>query len=407
MGLLIKNHLENAIEALKANRMRTMLTVTGVTIGVASITAVLSLASGAANFLSTQAVATKDSVALVRSNSSPATPDSLLADFQSLHTTTTLTEKDVLDIDKAVEASVAPMANLHTGIKAKDGAIDGKHATLVGSSPSLFEIANLAMLEGDFIADGSGMNGIVVGSQLAVDLFGTEHALGNILKIREETFTVIGVLKVTNQPINYLGVDFDRSAIVPVAAVKHFTQGVAQIQQIIISTENKAELTQIKKQVEELLLKNHLGEDDFMVLTGSAITAPSSKLFSSITVTVVIIAGISLLVGGIGIMNIMLVNVAERNREVGIRKAIGATSNQIINQFLIESAIVGLLGGIFGYALGLASSFILGMYLPFTPILEWHTAALSIGVAVATGILFGIYPAIRAANKDPIEALHQ
>ncbi|OYW86064.1 hypothetical protein B7Z17_01195, partial [Candidatus Saccharibacteria bacterium 32-49-10] len=127
---------------------------------------------------------------------------------------------------------------------------------------------------------------------------------------------------------------------------------------------------------------------------------------SSIVATVAIIAGISLLVGGIGIMNIMLVNVAERRREVGIRKAIGATDSHIINQFLIESAIIGFLGGIFGYILGLAVAFGLGLYLPFTPTLQWEIALLSIGIALITGVLFGVYPAIRAAKKDPIESLY-
>jgi ABC-type antimicrobial peptide transport system permease subunit len=114
---------------------------------------------------------------------------------------------------------------------------------------------------------------------------------------------------------------------------------------------------------------------------------------------------VSLIVGGIGIMNIMLVNVAERQREVGIRKAIGATNSHVINQFLIESCLIGLAGGILGYAIGLATAYAIGLYLPFTPALEWQVAALSIGIATITGILFGIYPAIRAAKKDPIESL--
>ena len=269
------------------------------------------------------------------------------------------------------------------------------------------QIANLAMFEGDFLADDSIGSGIIVGNQLAIDLFGTEHAIGSVLTIRGETFTVMGVLKSINQPINYLGVDFDRSAIIPLGTIKQFTQNVAQIQQIIISANEKQQLATSTKKAKEVLSKNHLGEEDFQILTGSAITAPNNKLLAGITLTVAIIAGISLLVGGIGIMNIMLVNVAERNREVGIRKAIGATGGHIINQFLIESAIVGLLGGIFGYLIGLSVSFILGIYLPFSPVLDWRVASLSIGIAVLTGTLFGAYPAIRAAKKDPIEALHQ
>jgi len=405
MRFLGKNHLENAIEALRANRLRTALTITGVTIGVASISAVLSLASGATQFLNGQVAATADSVALVRSSSIATTPESVLADFQALHSTTTLTEKDAHDLAKIPDASVAPMAILHTSLKAKDGKVDGQSATLIGSSPSLLEIASLKLLEGDFISNDS--RSVVVGNQLAIDLFGTEHALGNMMQIRGQNFTVSGVLKATKQPINYLGVDFDRSAIIATGVIKQFSQSVAQIQQIAINADEGKPLGPIVEQAKQIIENNHLGEKDFTILTGEAITAPSSRLFAGITLTMAIITGISLLVGGIGIMNIMLVNVAERNREVGIRKAVGATNNHIINQFLIESAIVGLLGGIIGYLIGLAAAFILGMYLPFTPILEWQVAALSIGVALLTGIIFGIYPAARAARKDPIISLRQ
>lgn len=128
-------------------------------------------------------------------------------------------------------------------------------------------------------------------------------------------------------------------------------------------------------------------------------------MVSAIALVVAVIAGISLLVGGISIMNIMLASVAERQREVGIRKAIGATNFQIINQFLIESAIVGCIGGIIGYSVGIGSAYLLGMYLPFTPSLQWQVALLAISTAIITGVMFGLYPAVRAAQKDPIETL--
>jgi ABC-type antimicrobial peptide transport system permease subunit len=117
------------------------------------------------------------------------------------------------------------------------------------------------------------------------------------------------------------------------------------------------------------------------------------------------VAGISLLVGGIGIMNIMLVNVAERQREIGIRKAIGATDAHVINQFLIESCIIGLLGGILGYAIGIGGAYAASLYLPFAPVLQWQVAAIGIGIATTTGVLFGIYPAAKATKKNPVESL--
>lgn len=407
MRLLISNHIGNAVEALRANRLRTILTIVGVTIGVASITAVLSLAGGATQFLSKQVAATNDSVALIRSNSVLSTPDSILADFQSLHATSTLTEEDVDSLSLIAEAKIAPMAILRTSMKAKESSIDGKHASLIGSNANLMSLTGLEIHNGQFLADTNGTNGIVLGNQLSVDLFGTEQSVGNLLKVRDHTYTIIGVLKATNQPVNYFGINFDNSAIAQLDSVKQFTQDVAQVQQIIVASDDKTGLPETVEKADTIMKETHQGEEDYVILTGDDITSPSSKLFTSITLTVAIITGISLLVGGIGIMNIMLVNVAERQREVGIRKAIGATNGHIINQFLIESAIIGLLGGIVGYLLGILTAFILGLYLPFSMVITWQIAGLSIGIAIVTGIIFGIYPAIRAAGKDPIEALHQ
>lgn len=404
MRLLLFTHIENAIEALRANNLRTILTITGVTIGVASIATVLSLASGASQFLNKQVTTTKDSVALVRSSTAKS-PDSMLIDSQSLHATTTLTEKDATNLGNIPGATVAPIAILHTSMETREQTVDGKSATLIGTNANLINTSSLELQSGQFLTDNNSTGGMVVGNQLAIDLFGTEDAVGSVANIRGETFTVIGVLKAANQPINYHGVDFDRSAMIGLRAIKQFTQDVAQIQQIVITVDDGTKLSPVVERADKLLSDNHHGEDDYTILTGKAITAPSSQLFSGVVATVAIIAGISLLVGGIGIMNIMLVNVAERQREVGIRKAIGATNGHIINQFLIESAIIGFLGGIFGYIIGVAAAFVLGMYLPFTPIIEWQTATLSIGIALTTGVFFGIYPAIRAAKRDPIESL--
>ena len=406
MKILLNNHFENAFEALHANRLRTFLTILGAVIGTASITTVLSIASGAAGFFEKQIADTHDSIALIRPNTELDT-SMLMANARTLPPASTLTEEDVRDIERIPNVMTAPMSVLHTGLIAKDGAVDRQHATLVGSTVGLLSVAKLELLDGQFFEDNVSTSGVVMGKQLAIDIFGTEHALGNVVKIRGETFTVMGVLKESDQPINYMGVDFDHAAIITTTAMKRFTQKVLQIQQIVLRAEDPALLETATESAKEILTKNHAGEQDFAVLTGTQLVASDNELFTGLTQIVAIIASISLLVGGIGIMNIMLVNVAERNREVGIRKAIGAANGQIINQFLIESTIIGLTGGVVGYGLGVGIAFLIGVYLPFLPTIEWQVAALSIGVATGTGILFGLYPAIRAAKKDPITALRQ
>lgn len=403
MSLTVFNHLENAIESLRSNRMRTLLTITGVTIGIGSIVCVLSLAGGISNLLSAQTAKIKDHVAIVRSGD-PNVTSALLSDHRSSHKTNNLTERDVALLDKELPATVVPLAILQTNISSRDTKINEGKTSLLGSNQHLASLANLEMLEGNFVSDESGAS-IVVGNQLAIDLFGTDKAIGNLVTIREQHFTVTGVLRQADQSAGYLQADFDNSAIVSLSSIKQFTENVAQIQQIAISANDGSELRNITAHAKKLLTDSHKGESDFVILTGTAITQPDSELFGLIVILVASVAGISLLVGGIGIMNIMLVNVAERRREVGIRKAIGATDGHVINQFLVESSIVGLLGGILGYLLGLGAAYVMSLYLPFAPVLQWQVAVLSIGVAITTGILFGIYPAIKAAKKDPIESL--
>ena len=406
MRIILKNHFENAFEALRANRLRTFLTVAGAVIGTASITTVLSLANGANNFFAEQITTAHDSVALIRPNDQ-FDSGVILTKAQTLPPVSTLTEKDAQDIDSIPNAITAPMSVLHTGIKTKDGAVDGRHALLVGTTLNLPSTVKLDILDGQFFDNNTSTSGVVIGKQLAIDVYGTEHALGNLMEIRGQTFMVMGILKEPDQTVKYTGVDFDKAAIITTTAMKQFTQGVLQIQQIMLRTEDPSLLEAAAEDAGEILTNNHLGEQDFTVITGAKLVALDNELFTQLTYAVAIVAGVALFVGGVGIMNIMLVNVAERNREVGIRKAIGASSGHVINQFLIESTIIGLTGGVLGYGLGVGVAFLIGIYLPFLPVIEWQVAALSIGLATGTGIVFGLYPALRAARKDPITALRQ
>lgn len=404
---LTKTHFENAIEGLRANRLRVLLTTLGVTIGVASITALFALTSGANHFFNQQIASVTDTVALVRPNSHTVSLDTMFTDLHALPPTSTLTEKDARDLGRIANVTVAPMSVLHTSLHARDRTIDQSRATLIASNPSLMTVAELELFDGQFLVEDGGSSGIVMGNQLAIDLFGTEHAIGNVVTIRDEPFTVIGVLRTPAEPMHYLGVDLNQSAIISLSAIRQFTQNVAQIQQIVMMASDTDSLEAATSQAKTILEQNHTGEKDYVVLTGNDLSGPTKQLFSGITAIVGVIAGIALLVGGIGIMNSMLVNVAERRREVGIRKALGATNGSIVNQFMIEATIIGFIGGAIGYGLGLAIAFGSGLFMPFNPIVQWQVAALSIGTAVFIGIVFGLYPAVRAARQDPIELLNQ
>ena len=404
MSLLIKNHFENAVESLKSNRMRTYLSIFGITIGIASITIILSLLAGAGSLFGKQAAKASDTTALIRSGYE-ARPDSLLSlsSGSAAYVVNTLTEQDAHEIAKLSDNRAAPLASLQATITTPDNKAKIERASIIGTTGNLAQMTGLKMLEGQFIDEA---DNAVISKQLSIDLFGSERSLGNIIRIHDQPFTVVGILDSADPSLNYLGVDLNRSIILPVAKSKRLTQNTAQIQQIVITAQNGTELQHIIDKALPVLNKQHNDNDDFHILIGSAITGPSSHLVNAVSITIAIIAGISLLVGGISITNVMLVSVAERQREVGIRKSVGATNRTIVGQFLIESAIIGLLSGFLGYAIGIGTSFVLGMYLPFTPVISWQSALTVIGISLGIGTIFGIYPAMRAARKDPIQTLH-
>ena len=401
MKILVKNHFENATQALRANRGRTFLTIVGVAIGIASITMVLSLTGGFNHLFGDNSNQSSAPVAIVKSGNQKAVPN-LLTESDNTTTVNTLTETDARDIEKIANTKAAPIAFLHAELRAREGKVDIQNAALIGSTESLKDVANLQIATGQFIND---IGGVVVGQQLSVDLFGTERSIGNVIYIRNQPLTVVGVLKNIENPASYLDVNFNNAAIIPLSVIKKLTQGTPQIQQIIVTTKDHKNLNSVIKSADDILKKNHDSDKNYRIVSGEEINEKKSNVARFLSIILTVIGIISLLIGGIGVMNVMLVNVAERQREVGVRRAVGATGWDIVNQFLIEAAIIGFLGGILGYGLGLAGAYIASLYLPLTPYIYWQTAVLSIGLSIIIGVISGVYPAARATRRDPIESL--
>ena len=406
--LLAFNHIQNARQSLKSNRMRSTLTMVGITIGVASITTILALGGGATKIVSSQVDALGGNIAVIRPGAQSETTLQSLAQFPSPQhfAASTLTESDLTSVKNVPHvASVAPMMVLSGAVKG-DSLAPG-NAAIIASTPDLADISKLDVQDGQFLDPDLNMYTAVIGPQLSVDIFGTEGSIGKNVTLKGKVFTIIGVLKRENNPINYNGVDFDESIIINQDAGRVLNQGALQVQQIDIKSDSVANLNQVITDVNKTLLQNHQGEADFSTLSGPQIAQPTNSLFNAIAGTTTAIAAISLLVGGIGIMNIMLVSVAERTREIGIRKALGASNGDIVAQFLIESLALSIGGGVSGYIIGYLLAFAISSFLPFFPIFTWEIGAVAFGVSLIIGTLFGLYPAIRASKKDPIDALRQ
>lgn len=409
MRLLLSNHIANAYESLRGNRLRTGLTVLGVTIGIASITVILSLSGGAAKIITDQVDQLGGTIAVVRPGavSKETQVSNLTASLAGSQPTSSLTEQDVKSIrDIEHITAVAPIMLLSGSVTAGDNT--PTNVSIVATTPDLTKVTELPMSDGQFIDSVTNRDTAVIGAQLSVDLFGTEQSIGRTFRTHGQTFTVIGILKHLGNPINYNNVDFDHAAIISLDSGKAFNQNIAHIAQINIKADSVDNLSGALTEVKKNLANNHLGEQDYTVLSGNDLSRPSNELFSTIAATLITVAAISLIVGGIGIMNIMLVGVSERTREIGIRKALGASDAHITWQFLIESLAMSLAGGILGYLFGYLLAFAVSRtFLTFDPLFNWQIAAITIGISLGVGLLFGLYPAIRAARKDPIEALRQ
>ncbi|HSE61607.1 MAG TPA: ABC transporter permease [Candidatus Saccharimonadales bacterium] len=398
--------LKIALTNLSATKVRTSLTILGIVIGVASVTAIVALGEGAKNMVRGQISQLGNDIITVRpgkvvvDTASSVLSSGVLPTFSS----STLTEHDLESITATDGVSHAAPFMFVTGSIANGSRTAS--GSIIATTPELADTLGFGARAGEFLSKGIQRETVVLGHQLALDLLGSDVAIGQKITLRGQDFTVIGILRDFTSSIAVSNaVDLNRSAFVSLAAGKSFNQGIAQIQQITVKAKNADVTSTTGKKVKDTILANHGGEEDFTVLRPEEALQLTDQLFRVLTTFISAVAGISVIVGGIGIMNIMLVSVTERTREIGIRKAVGATNHQVLSQFMIESLVMTILGGVFGLALGYACAFVAGTFLGFMPGITVWIVLLAMAIALGVGLLFGAWPAIKAARKDPIEAL--
>jgi putative ABC transport system permease protein len=393
--------IKMAISSLLAKKARSFLSMLGIVIGILTVSSLLSIALTVRNEI-------ESSINSLGSNLLDIVPGDIESGgFAQSFGTSTLTEEDFNDIKDVPGTINETMTMVVSGnIKAGDQNLPG--GLIYASSPAIKETINTDLDRGRFFTEGEDEKSAkvaVLGSTAAEKLFGSpEAALGKTLEARSTEFKVVGILKKIESLASFGGVDQNSIVIIPINVGWELTN-TQLVSEMFAQAENSDRIDQVKKDIETVLLENHKGEKDFSVLSQEDLLETVGGILDIVTAMLSAIASISLLVGGIGIMNIMLVSVSERTREIGIRKAVGATQGAILLQFLIESAILTLIAGI--VAVGIFS-LVVTLIPEDSPIpisLEPQVLALALGFSALVGIIFGIVPAIGAARKDPIEAL--
>lgn len=406
MGLLLRTHLSIALDSLHRNRARTFLSALGIAIGVASIVLIMSLTGGIGSLISASSDKNNANLILVRPSTGKELAENLIDELtaNNQYAKSSLTLDDTTSIAKLgnIEA-VAPIASNISAVTIGDKSYQS--INVVATNADLIKTAKLALKNGQFFEEsGTHNNAAVIGHDLATKLFGTTDILARTFQYGDQKFIIIGVLEKTDSPINYNGVDFDNSILIDINFASSFESSI-QIQQINVRTTTTDSTESVAEEIKTKLTNSKKGDTTFQVLTGSSNFQPAGSLLSIISSMLTLVASISLIVGGVGIMNIMLVSVSERTREIGIRKAVGASSGNILLQFLFESIILSFIGGIMGIALGYATAFAISLITPFAPHISWSILGITCLTSLIVGVIFGVYPAAKAATKDPITSL--
>ncbi len=386
---------QSALTAIFANRMRSFLTVLGIVIGVTSVILLISLVSGLQTYITSQIEGLGSNLLFVIPGriGGARSPGGVQANR--------LVYQDALNLKNRLSGEAKVSAAIQRNATLKFGSKNDRGAAVFGVEGNYPEIISLKITDGRFFKqseDQSSKKVAVIGMTVKDTLFGEGKTLGKIIDVAGLKYIVIGTLGPRG---SVFGIDFDNSIYVPFStAQKQF--GIDRLNTIYISALNSDEVKVVQDQAINIL-KRRLSEDEFTVQSQEQALSTIGQITNVLTAALGGIAAISLIVGGIGIMNIMLVSVTERTREIGLRKAVGAKSSDIRNQFLIEAMTLSGVGGIIGIILGFIISLIIGSF--FTTTIPLWSVALSFGFSMLVGVIFGVAPAIRAARLDPIEAL--
>lgn len=401
---MFNESIKMALDGMLTNKLRTFLTLLGIIIGVGAVIAMVSLGFGVKEQIKSNISSLGSNLLIVMSGG--RTPSGARLPMGE---GARLTAEDAEAIEKQIDgiAHVAPAVSRSYQLVAGN---QNWTTSVEGTTPNILDIRNYQLEDGrnlnqrDITSRG---RVCVIGQTIVDNLFPDGDAVGKTVRINKAPFKVVGVLQTKGQSSS--GQDQDDVVFIPLTTAQNRMMGITYISRITIQAENENVVDQVQADVEALLRVRHKIQDDeyddFTVRNLAALMDTMMETANTITMLLGCIAAISLLVGGIGIMNIMLVSVTERTREIGIRKALGATYDNILLQFLIEAMVIGIVGGTLGVLLGVGASYAISYFAGWMTIISVPVILIAVLFSVGIGLFFGIYPARKAALLDPIEAL--
>jgi putative ABC transport system permease protein len=402
---MLNDLLKETIWSLSANKVRSGLTILGIVIGIASVITMVAIGQGAQNSIESSIQAIGSNLIMVNPG---AQRTGAVSAGQGSSQTLTIEDADAIRAEIMNVKAVAPEVSRRYQINAKGS---NTNTQVVGTMSDYLVVRNISMDMGSFVTEQqikSSAKVAILGSTVRDDIFGIgADPVGQTIRIRNVDFEVIGVTLTKG------GAGFanpDNSVYVPITSAQHFLSGQTFVTNISVAASDQSSMVSVQQEINSLLLRRHNISDpleaDFSLVNQADIIATASSITGTFTMLLSSIAGISLLVGGIGIMNMMLTTVTERTREIGLRKAVGIKKLYINLQFLSEAVLLTFLGGAMGIILGWGASSLVSRFVPqLITQVSLSSILLAFGVSAAVGIIFGFYPARRAANLSPMEAL--
>ncbi len=409
MKSLTKGHLKAGIDSVRSAKLRSFWTMLGVIIGVASVISVVAIGEGIKQQVGGQIHHYGKNLITVRPaqlHTTSASGNNTLNLLSGLNVSAPLTMQDYRAVKRTSGVSASAPLTITPGTVKDETNKTYREGFVLGTTGDLPSLINQSMAYGSFFDDeDEGLAVAVIGQHVADTMFDTDVPLGRSFSFHDREFVVRGIFnQFTSTPLSQQA-DLNNAIFIPNDVAESVTNQTAPTYAILARSDNIDKTGTVADSIRRKLGHLHGGEDSIDVSTGNQNLATSNAILGLLTHMVAGIAAISLLVGGIGIMNVMLVSVAERTHEIGIRKAVGATNRQILSQFMIESSVLTLTGGVIGLALAALLDLVLRLTTNLTPVISWPIVVAASAVSLLVGVIFGSVPALKAARKDPIEAL--